>query len=254
AFVGLQVRDQLFKDAPSIGEYININGVPFKVIGVFTDESNERFQRIIYLPITTVQKVYGGRNRIHAVMFTTGDATVEESQAMQKTVRRKIAARHRFSPQDEKALRIWSSVEDFQKFMALFKNIRYFIWLIGIGTIFAGIVGISNIMLIAVKERTKEIGIRKALGATPWSIISLVLTESVLITTLSGYIGLVLGVGVIELVAGRLPALDLFQNPEVDFKVALGSLALLVTAGLIAGFFPARKAAGILPVEALRDE
>ena len=254
AFVGLQVRDQLFKDAPSIGEYININGVPFKVIGVFTDESNERFQRIIYLPITTVQKVYGGRKRINAVMFTTGDATVEESQAMQKTVRRKMAARHRFSPQDEKALRIWSSVEDFQKFMALFKNIRYFIWLIGIGTIFAGIVGISNIMLIAVKERTKEIGIRKALGATPWSIISLVLTESVLITTLSGYIGLVLGVGVIELVAGRLPALDLFQNPEVDFKVALGSLALLVTAGLIAGFFPARKAAGILPVEALRDE
>jgi len=138
--------------------------------------------------------------------------------------------------------------------VTLFRNIRIFIWMIGIGTIFAGIVGISNIMLISVRERTKEIGIRKALGATPWSIISLVLTESVLITTLSGYIGLVLGVGTIELVAGSIPALDLFQNPEVDFSVAIGALGLLVTAGLIAGFFPARKAAGIQPVEALRDE
>jgi len=138
--------------------------------------------------------------------------------------------------------------------MALFRNIRIFIWMIGIGTILAGIVGISNIMLIAVKERTKEIGIRKALGATPWSIISLVLTESVLITTVSGYIGLVLGVGTIELVSGNLPALDLFRNPEVDFTVAIGALALLVVAGLVAGFFPARRAARVQPVEALKDE
>ena len=252
--MGVQVRDQLFKDEAPIGKYISINGVLFKVIGVFDDEGSERFQRIIYLPITTVQKVYGGRNRIHAVMFTAGDASIEESKAMQETVRSKMAARHRFDPGDEKALRVWNTVEEFQKFMTLFRNIRIFIWLIGIGTIFAGIVGISNIMLISVKERTKEIGIRKALGATPWSIISLVLAESVLITTLSGYIGLVLGVGTIELLAGKLPALDLFRNPEVDFTVAIGALALLVLAGMIAGFFPARKAAGIQPVEALRDE
>ncbi|MEK6196437.1 MAG: ABC transporter permease [Deltaproteobacteria bacterium] len=254
AYVGVQVRDQLFKDEAPIGKYISINGVLFKVIGVFDDEGNERFQRIIYLPITTVQKVYGGRNRIHAVMFTAGDASIEESKAMQETVRSKMAARHRFDPGDEKALLVWNTVEEFQKFMTLFRNIRIFIWLIGIGTIFAGIVGISNIMLISVKERTKEIGIRKALGATPWSIVSLVLTESVLITTLSGYIGLVLGVGTIELLAGKLPALDLFRDPEVDFTVAIGALALLVLAGMIAGFFPARKAAGIQPVEALRDE
>ena len=254
AYIGQQVRDQLFKDETPIGKYISINGVLFTVIGVFEDEGNERWERILYLPITTVQKVYGGRNRIHAVMLTAGDATIAESKAMQETVRRKMAARHHFDPRDEKALRIWDSVEEFQKFMALFRSIRIFIWLIGIGTIFAGIVGISNIMLIAVKERTKEIGIRKALGATPWSIISLILTESVLITTVSGYIGLVMGVGTIELLAGNLPALDLFRNPEVDFRVALSALGLLVMAGLIAGFFPARRAAGIQPVEALRDE
>jgi len=254
ALIGSKVRDQLFKKRSPLGKYININGIPFNVIGIFDDPSNERFSRIIYLPITTVQKVFGGRNRIHAVMFTTGDATVSESNAMQKEVRDKMAARHRFNPQDQKALRIWSSVEEFQKLMKLFRNIRIFIWLIGIGSIFAGIVGISNIMLISVKERTKEIGVRKALGATPLSIVALVLTESVLITAFSGYIGLVAGVGLIELVAGNLPALDMFKNPEVDFSVAVGSLALLVMAGLIAGFFPARKAAGIQPVEALRDE
>ena len=254
AYIGQQVRDQLFKEETPIGKYISINGVLFTVIGVFEDEGNERWERILYLPITTVQKVYGGRNRIHAVMFTAGNATIEASKAMQETVRRKMAARHHFDPRDEKALRIWDSVEEFQKFMALFRNIRIFIWLIGIGTIFAGIVGISNIMLIAVKERTKEIGIRKALGATPWSIIGLILTESVLITTVSGYIGLVLGVGTIELVAGNLPALDLFRNPEVDITVAIGALALLVMAGLIAGFFPAQRAARVQPVEALRDE
>jgi putative ABC transport system permease protein len=138
--------------------------------------------------------------------------------------------------------------------MNLFSSIRIFIWVIGIGTIIAGIVGVSNIMLISVKERTKELGIRKALGATPWSIVNLVLTESVLITSFSGYIGLVAGVGVIELTSSHIPAVELFQNPQVDFKAAIGAIVLLVSAGLMAGFVPARRAANILPVEALRNE
>jgi putative ABC transport system permease protein len=125
---------------------------------------------------------------------------------------------------------------------------------IGVGTIIAGIVGVSNIMLISVRERTRELGIRKALGATPSSIINLILTESVLITSFAGYIGLVAGVGVIELASAHIPAVELFQNPEVDFKAAIGAVILLVLAGLIAGFIPARKAANILPVEALRSE
>ncbi len=252
--IGTLVKAQLFKNESALGKYINVNGVPFKVVGVHFDEGSDRPLRLLYLPISTAQKVFGGGNRIHALMFTTGTATIKEGRKMEGRVREKLAARHNFDTGDEKALRIWNGLKQYQKYINLFSSIRVFIWVIGVGTIIAGIVGVSNIMLISVKERTKELGIRKALGATPWSIVNLVLTESVLITSFSGYIGLIVGVGVIELTSSQIPAVELFQNPQVDFKVAIGAIALLVSAGLIAGFVPARKAAHILPVEALRDE
>jgi putative ABC transport system permease protein len=254
ATIGTLVKEQLFKDEPAVGKFITINGVPFKVIGIHYDEGREMHLRLIYLPVSTAQKVFGGGKRIHAYMFTIGNASVTQGRAMEKAVRAKMSLRHTFSPDDPKALRIFNTVERFQKFVNLFSGIRIFIWVIGIGTIIAGIVGISNIMLISVKERTREIGIRKALGATPGSIVSLILSESLLITAVSGYIGLVAGVAVIELASAYLPKIDLFQHPEVDFRVAVGALLLLVISGMIAGFVPARRAAGILPVEALRDE
>lgn len=254
ATIGTMVKEQLFKDESPIGKFIIINGVPFKVIGVHFDEGAEIHLRLIYLPLSTAQKVFGGGNTIHAYMFTIGGATVKQGRAMEQAVREKMAMRHKFAPDDQKALRILNTAEIFQKFINLFGGIRIFIWVIGIGTIIAGIVGISNIMLISVRERTREIGIRKALGATPKAIISLILAESVLITSVSGYLGLVAGVVVIELAAIYLPKFDLFQHPEVDFSVAIGAVVLLVIAGLIAGFVPARRAAAILPVEALREE
>jgi putative ABC transport system permease protein len=254
ATIGTLVKEQLFRNESAVGKYINVNGVPFKVVGVHFDEGSERPLRWLYLPISTVQKVFGGGNQIHAVMFTAGKATLKEGLKMERQVRESLAARHNFEIGDEKALRVWNSLKRYQKFMNLFSSIRIFIWVIGIGTIIAGIVGVSNIMLISVKERTRELGIRKALGATPWSIINLILTESVMITAFSGYIGLVAGVGVIELASAHIPAVELFQNPQVDFKAAVGAIILLVLAGLIAGFIPARKAANILPVEALRNE
>jgi putative ABC transport system permease protein len=254
ATIGTLVKEQLFRNESAVGKYINVNGVPFKVVGVHFDEGSERPLRWLYLPISTVQKVFGGGNQIHAVMFTAGKATIKEGLKMERQVRKNLAARHNFDIGDEKALRVWNSLERYQKFMNLFSSIRIFIWVIGVGTIIAGIVGVSNIMLISVKERTRELGIRKALGATPWSIINLILAESVIITAFSGYIGLVAGVGVIEFASAHVPAVELFQNPQVDFKAAVGAVILLVLAGLIAGFIPARRAASILPVEALRNE
>jgi putative ABC transport system permease protein len=254
ATIGTLVKEQLFKDEPAVGKFITINGVPFKVIGVHFDEGREMHLRLVYLPVSTAQKVFGGGNKIHAYMFTVGNASIDQGRAMEKAVRNKMALRHNFSPDDPKALRVFNTVERFQKFVNLFSGIRIFIWIIGIGTIIAGIVGISNIMLISVKERTREIGIRKALGATPGSIVNLILSESVLITAVSGYIGLVAGVAVIELASTYLPKIDLFQHPEVDFRVAVGALVLLVISGMIAGFVPARRAASILPVEALKEE
>ena len=254
ATIGTLAKEQLFKDEPAVGKFININGVPFKVIGIHFDEGREMHLRLLYLPISTVQKVFGSGDKIHGYMFTVGNANVEQGRAMEKAVRNKMALRHNFSPDDPKALRIFNTVERFQKFVRLFGGIRIFIWIIGIGTIVAGIVGISNIMLISVKDRTREIGIRKALGATPGSILGLILTESVLITAVSGYIGLVAGVAVVELAAAYLPKVDLFQHPEIDFRVAVGALVLLVISGTIAGFVPARRAASIMPVEALKEE
>ncbi len=254
ATIGTLVAEQLFKKESAVGKYIKINGLAFKVVGVHFDEGSEGPLRRLYLPISTVQKVFGAGNRIHALMVTADQSTVKEGLKMEQQVRESLAARHNFDIGDEKALRIWNSLKSYQKFMNLFSSIRIFIWLIGVGTIIAGIVGVSNIMLISVKERTRELGIRKALGATPSSIINLILTEAVLITSFSGYIGLVAGVGIIELASSHLPAVELFQNPQVDFKAAIGAVILLVLAGLIAGFIPARKAANILPVEALRNE
>jgi len=178
----LSVRAELatrWRDAGlPIGKFITINGVSFKVVGVHFDEGWETHLRLIYLPISTAQKVFGGGNKIHALMFSTGNATLEDGIAMERMLREKMAARHKFSADDQKALRIFNTIERYQKFMNLFSGIRIFIWIIGLGTIVAGIVGISNIMLISVRERTREIGIRKALGATPRSIISLILAES----------------------------------------------------------------------------
>ncbi len=144
--------------------------------------------------------------------------------------------------------------------MGIFKGINLFVWIIGIGTLIAGIVGISNIMLITVKERTKEFGIRKALGATPFSILKLIILEALLITGFFGYIGMVAGVGLTELVnnvmadAGSTEEMSIFRNPTVDLPIVISATVVLIVAGILAGYFPARKAVHIKPIEALRYE
>jgi putative ABC transport system permease protein len=254
AAIGVRVKEQLFHGAPAIGKYININGVPFQVVGVFTDEGGEGEQEKVYLPISTSQRTFNGANRVGMMMMTVGDATVAESQGIEEQLKNRMAERHDFDPADERALFLNNGVVNFQRFVNLMGGIRAFVWVIGIGTLLAGVMGVSNIMLIAVKERTREIGVRKAIGATPGSVMGLVLQEAVLITGVAGYIGLVVGVMVLEAMSRGLSDSDFFRHPEVHLGVAGSATVLLILAGTVAGFFPDRRAAAIRPIEALREE
>jgi putative ABC transport system permease protein len=253
--IGKPVRDALFKDEEPLGKFIQVSGVPFKVTGVFSDVGGDRDMQRVYVPLSTAQRVFNYGNKIFTIGIVTQDIDMEASRAMTEDVRQTLAQRHKFDPEDQRAVFVWNNLEEYKKLMTLFASIRLFIWIIGIGTIIAGVVGVSNIMMIVVKERTNEIGIRKALGATPWSIVSLILLESVLITSFAGYIGLVMGVGLLELISPVFESSEtFFKNPEVDVSIALGATLVMVVSGMLAGFVPARKAAAIQPIEALRYE
>ncbi len=254
AAIGERVKDALFGKEPAVGEYININGIPFRVVGLFRDVGGESEEEKIYLPISTAQKAFAGGNRISMLMLTTGEADLEKTEAMATEIREMLAQRHRFAIEDRRAVFVNNMNEFFQRFVNLMTGIRIFVWIIGIGTILAGVVGVSNIMMIVVKERSKEIGVRKALGATPGSILGLLLQESVFITAVAGYVGLVLGGALLEVGAKFLPDSEFFVNPGIDLRLALAATALLVLAGTVAGFVPAYRAARVQPVEALKDE
>ena len=248
------VKAALFKDEDAIGKYIRINNIPFKVIGLFDDSGGEKGREQIYLPISTAQKVFNMKTNINNFMMTVNTNTLEESNAIAEKIRKKVAERHNCALDDHNAVFISNKIEELKMFTNIFDGVNIFIWIIGIGTIIAGIVGVSNIMTIVVKERTKEIGIRKALGATPFSVVSLIVQEAIVITSVAGYFGLVAGVGLLELVSKNTPPTQFFDRPEVDIMIAVYATILLVVAGTIAGIFPAMKAAEIKPIVALRDE
>ena len=258
AVIGTKVAEGLFGTEDPIDKMINVKGIMYKVVGIFEDGGDEGEVRRIFIPISVAQLTYEATNQLHQIMFTTGDADVEQSNAIKQNVINLMSQRHGFDPADNRALFIWNNVEEFQKFQSLFNGIHIFLWVVGLGTIIAGIVGVSNIMLIVVKERTREIGVRKAIGATPGSIISLFLQESIAITLIAGYVGLLAGIGLMELIGWAMTEFQIepefFDKPEVDLTTAVAATLLLVFAGTLAGFFPARKAAKVSPIEALKDE
>jgi putative ABC transport system permease protein len=253
AVIGDLVRTALFREEDPIGKYVEIRGLAYLVVGVFQDVGGEAELRKIYVPITTAQLVYNQPRLVHALAFTVGDADVAQSQSMERSARGLLSERLDIAPNDLLALRTQNNLEKYSKITAVFTWINGFVWFVGVGTMLAGMISVSNIMLISVAERTREIGIRKAIGATPGSLVRMVLFEAILITAVSGYTGLVAGVGLVELIAPRTANTPFLRNPEVDVKMALIATALIVAAGALAGFVPARRAARVNPIVALRD-
>lgn len=257
--LGNKAKNDLFKNGEDvIGEYVQISNINFKVIGVFSDPGGEREESRVFIPISTAQKVFNGGNNIRNLAFTLPqrenfEQALAESEQFSEELVTYLQEKHSVAPDDTRAITVNNSLENMKRFYDLNKMIKIFFWGVGICTIIAGIVGVSNIMLIIVKERTKEIGIRKALGAQPLSIIGMILHESIFVTTISGFIGLIFSLALLEFV-GPLIETEYIANPSVDFNVALTTVFILVLAGAIAGFFPAWRAARIKPIIALRDE
>lgn len=262
AVIGTRVKEVLFDpDEDPIGDKIQIQGIYFTVVGVFKplntqiNFGGEKEQSII-IPISTLQKTYNYGDIVGWFSVTVDDdksaAEIEE-----KTIKF-LASRHNIHPDDKEAFGHFNMAEEFSQMKGLFTGIQGLIWIVGVGTLLAGVIGISNIMLVIVKERTKEIGIKRALGATPFQVVKQIITESVFLTTLSGYIGLVAGVALVEAINKAMINFnvenDMFKNPEVDFNTAITALIILIIAGAAAGIIPANRAVRVKPVDALRFE
>ncbi len=255
--IGREIARFLFGDTPHeriLGSWVAVAGNPFQVVGIFTDAGGENEESESYLPITTARTVFNGGDQIHQVMFTVGDMELAEVDVLTEQVRARIGQAHHVHPDDRKALRVRNNLEQFQKLTRVFDLLAGFTWVVGIGTVLAGVVGVSNIMLVSVKERTVEIGLRKALGETPGSLVARIVREAVLLTAVSGYAGVVAGVVAVEAVDWMMPSNDTLKDPTVNLGVALSAAALLTVAGAVAGFVPAWRAASVRPIAALRGD
>lgn len=258
AIIGNKIKKDVFNEVDSpIGEFIDISGIPFKIIGVF-NEMEDREEERIYIPITTAQRVFNGGDRVNNMSYTLPpvenfDEAVAQSITFKTELRQYLQQAHTIAPDDTGAIEVWSALEEAKRYYGLTNNIKLFFWFVGICTIIAGVVGVSNIMMIVVKERTREIGIRKALGAKPWSIIAMILHESIFVTAISGFTGLIFSMALLELVGPNIEV-DYVLNPSVNFNVAFSTVLVLILAGTLAGFVPAWRAAKVQVIESLRDE
>jgi len=261
AVVGRRVIELLFDtEEDPIGQSIKISGVVFKVVGVFRTELDgdaaDRAEGQVYLPFTTFNRAFNYGNYVSWLAITSQDnipVSIVEEQALKI-----LRARHQVHPDDQRAFGHWNKEKEFQRIQNVFVGIRFISWVVGILTLLAGAVGISNIMLVVVKERTKEIGIRRALGAKPWQIMQQIITESVVLTLVAGYGGLVTGIGLLELVAYAMDNFNMdtgmFGTPYIALELAVVALVVLVISGLLAGLIPASRAISVRPVDALRAE
>jgi putative ABC transport system permease protein len=258
AVINQRLKEILYKDENPVGKDLVVNKLHFTVIGVFEETAVINIAKA-YLPLTTAQLLYKGGWGFESIAFTAKDLKTEKKNIQFiNNLREKFGLLHQFNPKDERAVDISNQLNVYLQTMGIFNAINIFIWVIGLGTLFSGVVGISNIMLITVRERTRELGIRKALGANPSSILSSIILESVFVTSLFGYIGMFCGLGLSKLFDSflvsnpEISSLAIFEHPSVDVSVAIGAMVVLIIAGVLAGYFPAKVALQIQPVEAMR--
>jgi putative ABC transport system permease protein len=252
----------LFDNDDPLEKQIICRGMTFTIVGVFK-VSGGYWSNNFYVPFTTLGSIFNPSGKLSEFTFTVnGLETIEANKVFEENLRLQMSRRHELNPEDRNAIHIWNTLEQYMETMKIFKAITIFVWIIGIGTLIAGIVGVGNIMLITVRERTKEFGIQKALGAKPSVILRQIVLEALCITGLFGYLGMVAGIGLTEMINFvMLKAAEssdtefrVFTNPTVDLRIAAASTFVLIIAGVLAGFFPARKAVKINPIEALRYE
>ena len=254
-----KIQQELLKNVEDpLEEYLQISGINFRIVGIYSDIGGDREENNLYIPFTTAQTVFNGADRINNLYFTlkpekSFDEAVKASAVFTSEIKQYLQEVHKVAPDDNSAINVHNMLDEAKRYYTLTDNIAFFFWFVGICTIIAGVVGVSNIMLITVKERTREIGIRKALGAKPWSIVRMVLKESVFVTAVSGFAGLILSMGLLEIVGPNVEV-DYVLNPSVDINIAVTMVLVLIIAGAVAGFFPAWRAASIQPIEALKDE
>ncbi|CAI8163024.1 MAG: putative ABC transporter permease YknZ [Polaribacter sp. SA4-10] len=252
--IGRLIKKDLFGEKLALGKRVNVNGSSFLIVGIFSDENTDR-ESEAYIPLTTNQMMYGSNDFIDQINLgynpkLSTDAAIAFGKKVERDMRKKL----NIHPDDQSALSVRNMAEA-NKFVGIIMLALYLIIaFIGSGTLIAGIIGISNIMIFVIKERTKEFGIRKALGAKPSSIVGMVVQESVLITTLSGYLGLSLGTYILSFIGNSLEEKYFIKDPSVSPTIVIGATILLIISGLIAGYIPAKRAASIKPIEALRAD
>lgn len=262
--IGERVVEVMFDEGEDpIGEYLKVNGVYYQVVGVIKGETRVnigggRKPETIIMPFTTMQKTYNYGDDVHFFSVTSKPGV--PVSRLESRLKELLKKRHSIAPDDMQAVGSFNIEVEWKKYMGLFTGIQVLTWIVGIGTLLAGVIGVSNIMLVIIKERTQEIGIQRAIGATPGKVILHIVAESVFLTVMAGYIGLALGVGLLELMNMALEANAgnaddiFFRHPEVSFRMAVGALTVLVVSGIFAGMIPARRAVSIKPIDALRDE
>jgi putative ABC transport system permease protein len=252
--IGRLVAKDLFENKNPIGKYLSLQGVSFKVVGVFEDSGGDNEERVIYMPVSTAQSTFSDNDYVNEINLTyKPKMNFEQAIAFSVLLEKELKERFSVAPKDQRAIRIRNTADSMKKTNQMLFVLGVLILFIGFGTLIAGVVGISNILVYIVKERTKELGIRKVLGAEPKSIVGMILLESILITIFAGYMGMFLGMSALQLIGDRLT--DYFiTDPSVDYGIVIGATLVLILSGAVAGYVPAQKAAKIKPIVALRNE